>query len=355
MSEHLTRYTYCANVPAVVYATRILARSPFLLLDCEGKSLGGTGGVLSLMCIGTANAEHIFVFDVLALQGARGILALLLHILADPSVKKIMWDCRNDFLEILATYGVALQGVLDLQLAEIESRASLRGEQEWKRMARLAARGRRLPLPLIKQNPDLFMGVHSLQGMDACLREAKLSTTGKDREYIRGLSSIPIRSVDLSRLAQVVAMHKTNGSTIWLCRPLMPQLVQYAAHDIEMIAALYEHFKAKSWITPRNEGTLVDKSMRYAYSHYYQGRVVEDDVFGSCAVLPLDVLREPRGLTVPCQGCNRMQSLNCFTINRKGRKIVARTNLCRVCQIKLLIKQVNRPVTWVGVASYVSQ
>ncbi|KAF8444019.1 ribonuclease H-like domain-containing protein [Boletus edulis BED1] len=333
----MSRYVYCANAPTVANAARVLASSPFLIIDCEGKNIGAADGVLSLMCIGTANAEHIFVFDVLALRSRNALsqLRLVLDLLADPTVKKIMWDCRNDFLEITATYGVLLQGVLDLQLAEIDSRASVRGEKEWKRTVRLAARGRRLPLPLIKQNPDLFSGVHSLQGMDACIKEARPLTTGKD--------------------PQVVAMHKTNGSMIWLDRPLLPQLLHYAAHDIEMIGALYEHFRSQSWITPLNEDALVDQSMRYAYSLYHQGRVAEDDVFGSSSVLPLDVLREPRGLTVPCQGCNRMQSLHCFTISRRGRQIVARTNICRVCQIKLLIKQVDHPVSWVNVTTYASR
>ena len=178
MSEP-TRYTFCANGPAVAHAARVLASSPFLIIDCEGKNIGASDGVLSLVCIGTANAEHIFVFDVLALR-APNALAQVLGLLADPSVKKIMWDCRNDFLEIADTYGVLLQGVLDLQLAEIDSRMSVRGEKEWKRIGRLS--GRRLPLPLVKQNPDLFAGVHSLQGMDACIREARLLTTGKDRK-----------------------------------------------------------------------------------------------------------------------------------------------------------------------------
>lgn len=149
-------------------------------------------------------------------------------------------------------------------------------------------------------------------------------------------------------------MHKTNGSSVWLVRPLMSQLLQYAAHDIEMIGALYEHFISQSWITARNEDALVDQSMRYAYSLYYQGRVAENHVFGSSSVLPLDVLREPRGLTVPCRGCNRMQSLHCFTTNKRGKKVIARTDICRVCQINLLIKQVNHPVCWVDVMSYAS-
>ncbi|KIJ62295.1 hypothetical protein HYDPIDRAFT_158115 [Hydnomerulius pinastri MD-312] len=327
--ESMTRYTYCDNLPSITHATRVLARSSFLIIDCEGRNIGGTGGVLSLMCIGTERAEHIFVFDVLALKAHNARLRPLVNILANPAVKKIMWDCRNDFLEIVAEYQVMLQGVLDLQLAEIQSRISIRGEREWKRLARLASGGRRLPLRLVKQNPDLFLGVHSLQGMDACIREARLVTAGKD--------------------PQVVAMHKTNGSDMWLERPLLPQLLQYAAHDIEMIGALYEHFKQQSWITPTNTDDLVDQSMRYAYSMYYQGRVADDHIFGSCAVLPLDILREPRGLIVPCQDCNRMQSLHCFTINKSGRKIIGRTNICRVCQIKLLIKEVSYPVAWVSV------
>jgi exonuclease 3'-5' domain-containing protein 1 len=185
--EHVTRYTYCNDLSSVTYATRVLARSSFLIIDCEGKNLGGKYGVLSLMCIGTERAEEIFVFDVLALKACNPQTRLrpLMNILADPLVKKIMWDCRNDFLEILDEYGVALQGVLDLQLAEIESRTSVRGELEWKRTARLASRGRLLPLPLIKQNPNLFSGVHSLQGMDSCIRQAHLPTAGKDRKYFR--------------------------------------------------------------------------------------------------------------------------------------------------------------------------
>lgn len=153
-----------------------------------------------------------------------------------------------------------------------------------------------------------------------------------------------------STSAQVVAMHKDNGSTVWLQRPLPPQLLAYAAHDIELIAMLYGHFKTIGWITPSNEPTLIAQSMRYAYSLSHQGRVAEDDVFGSSAVLPLDVLTEPRGLTFPCHGCRRMQSLHSFTVRKQNRKPISRTNICRVCQIKLLIKEKKYPVSWLGVS-----
>ncbi|KAL4063812.1 ribonuclease H-like domain-containing protein [Scleroderma yunnanense] len=324
------RYTFCNNLPSVAYAARVLARSPVLLIDCEGRNIGGLDGVLSLVCIGTERAEHVFVFDALALRSYSPRVRPLLNSLLNPSVKKVMWDCRNDFLEIFSEYGVALQSIVDLQLAEIQARMTVKKEREFNRISRLAAGGRRLPLRLIKQNPELFFGVHSLQGMDSCIRETKLPTTGKD--------------------PQVVAMHKANGSTIWLERPLSPQLLAYAAHDIELLGTLYEHFKEICWITPANEPTLMAQSLRYAYSLSHQGRVAEDNVFGSSAVLPLDVLTEPRGLKVPCHGCHRMQSLHCFSVLKHNSKPHSRTNICRVCQIKLLIKEKKYPIVWLGVS-----
>lgn len=324
-----TRYTFCNNVPSVANAARVLAQSPVLIIDCEGRNIGGIDGVLSLMCIGTERAEHVFVFDVLALRAYGPRLRPLLNVLLNPEVKKVLWDCRNDFLEIISEYGVALQSIVDLQLAEIQARMTVRKEKEFNRISRLAAGGKRLPLRLIKQNPELFCGVHGLKGMDASIREAKLPTTGKD--------------------PQVVAMHKDNGSTIWLERPLSPQLLAYAAHDIELIAVLYEHFKAICWITPTNEPTLMAQSLRYAHSLSHQGRMAEDDVFGSSAVLPLDVLTEPHGLKFPCHGCHRMQSLYCFSVRKQNKKPQSRTNICRVCQIKLLIKEKKYPITWLGI------
>jgi exonuclease 3'-5' domain-containing protein 1 len=101
--------------------------SSFLILDCKGKNLDATDGVLSLMCIGNINI-FAFVFDVLALNSPNGIpTASSCSSLQTPRVKKVVWGCRNDFLEITATYGVRL-GVLDLQLADIQSRMLLRGE-----------------------------------------------------------------------------------------------------------------------------------------------------------------------------------------------------------------------------------
>ncbi|KAI6008612.1 ribonuclease H-like domain-containing protein [Pisolithus marmoratus] len=324
-----TKYVYCNDLTSVAYATHILAQSPVLIIDCEGRNIGGLDGVLSLMCIGTERAEYIFLFDVLALRPFKYHLLPLFCILANSAVKKIMWDCRNDFLEILSEYDVMLTSIVDLQLAEVQARTTVNREKDFQRIARFTWGSRRLPLRTIKQNSELFFGVHRLQGMDSCIREAKLPTAGKDPE--------------------VVAMHKAVGSSIWLNRPLPPKLLAYAAHDIELIAVLYEHFKTKAWITPANELLLVAQSMRYAYSLFYQGRVADDDVFGPCAVLPLDVLSDSRGPKVQCYGCNRMLSLSCYTLRKQGKKLQTRSNICRICQIKILMKETVYPIIWVAI------
>ncbi|KAI6169794.1 ribonuclease H-like domain-containing protein [Pisolithus thermaeus] len=327
-----TKYVYCNDLPTVAYATRILAHSPVLIIDCEGRNIGALDGELSLMCIGTERAEQIFVFDVLALRPFKYRLFPLFCILANSAVKKIMWDCRNDFLEILSEYDVMLTSIVDLQLAEIQARTAVKKERDFQRILRFTWGSRPLPLRMVKQNSELFLGVHRLQGMDSCIREAKLPTTGKDPD--------------------VVAMHKAVGSSIWLDRPLPPKLLAYAAHDIELIGTLYEHFKEISWITPANELLLVAQSMRYAYSLFHQGRVASDDVFGPCAVLPLDVLSDSFGHKVPCYGCHRMQSLSCYSVRKQGKKPQMRSNICRTCQIKALMKETKYPIIWVAVSVF---
>ncbi|KAI6125999.1 ribonuclease H-like domain-containing protein [Pisolithus croceorrhizus] len=325
----MAKYVYCNELPSVAYATRILADCSVLIIDCEGRNIGVLGGALSLLCIGTERAEQIFVFDVLALKPFKSHLQPLLHILTDSTVKKVMWDCRNDFLEIENEYNIMLSGIVDLQLAEIQARTTVKREGDLQRRLRFTRGVRAVPMRTIDQNPELFFQVHRLQGMDACIRQAGLSATGKDPE--------------------VVAMHQAAGSSIWMNRPLPSKLLAYAAHDIELIGTLYEYFKKSAWITPANEPLLVVQSMRYAYSLFHQGRVPNDDPFGQSAVLPLDVLSESPGPKVQCHGCHRMQSLSCYSVKKRGGGSEARSNICRACQIKLLMKRTQYPIAWIAV------
>ncbi|KAI6112302.1 ribonuclease H-like domain-containing protein [Pisolithus croceorrhizus] len=322
-------YVYCNDLLSVEYATHTLADSPVLIIDCEGRNIGALGGALSLICIGTERAEQIFVFDVPALKPFKLHLQPLFRTLANSAVKKVMWDCRNDFLEIQSEYNVTMTGIVDLQLAEIRARTTVKKEGDFRRKWRFTRGSRPVPLQSIDQNPELFFEVHRLQGMHACIRQLGLPTTRKDPE--------------------VVAMHRAAGSSIWMNRPLPPKLLTYAARDIEQIGALYEYFKKSAWITPTDEPLLVAQSMRYAYSRFCRGRVPDDDPFGQCVVLPLDVLSESPGPKVQCHGCHRMQSLTCYSMRKQGGWSETRTNICRACQIELLMKRTKYPITWITV------
>lgn len=139
------------------------------------------------MCIGTERAEQIFVFDVLALEPFKSHLQSLFRILTNPAVKKAMWDCRNDFLEIQNEYNVMMTGTVDLQLAEAQARTTVKREGDYQHKCRFTRGGCSAPLQTINQNAELFFEVHRLQGMDACIRQAGLLTAGKDHTCSYGL------------------------------------------------------------------------------------------------------------------------------------------------------------------------
>ncbi|EGN94504.1 hypothetical protein SERLA73DRAFT_188440 [Serpula lacrymans var. lacrymans S7.3] len=317
-------YTLCSTSKSVTNAVSVLSHSPYLILDCEGKNIGRIGGVLSLLCIGTARAQHIFIFDALALNQDDPAVQSLLWLLSSPYVTKVMWDGRQDFLEIWDKYGITLGKILDLQLVEVVSRKTVRHEDENKRVARIA--GRCLPWKVVKSNRELCQNIHVVLGMQGCFQENKLPFTGKDPE--------------------VVAMHKANGSGLWLDRPLSAKLLRYAANDIRMIAMLYVNFSQKGWITRDTVFVLQDHSMRYAISQWHQGRTDDKNVFRSCAILPLDILTEPHGVLEKCVGCKRMLSLDCF-LTRKERKIVTlRMSVCRACQVMAMMRKVSFFHAW---------
>jgi exonuclease 3'-5' domain-containing protein 1 len=101
-----------------------------------------------------------------------------------------MWDGRQDFLEISDNYGVDLDGVMDLQIAEVVSRSAYRGEKERQRKRRLADSqfGRKDVRPFVYKYSDIQL----MLGMQACLDHNKLGTSvKKDRERIFTQSTCP--------------------------------------------------------------------------------------------------------------------------------------------------------------------
>jgi len=175
MSTQQRPYTLCTTPAAVTDAVAVLLLSEYLVLDCEGKDIGRTDGLLSIICIGTARAEHIFVFDTLSLTRSEPAMAPLLDLLKSERLCKIVWDGRQDFLEILDNYGVRLCGVLDLQLAEVTSRSAVRGEDDRKRLYRLSSGY--LSFQLVKKTKKDLNDIHLVIGLQKCLELTWLQDT----------------------------------------------------------------------------------------------------------------------------------------------------------------------------------
>ncbi|KZT25976.1 hypothetical protein NEOLEDRAFT_1178092 [Neolentinus lepideus HHB14362 ss-1] len=243
-------FTYYTDRATFKDAVSTLRRSRTLILDCEGLVIGMHGGALSLLCLGTADDQAIFVFDVLTLRANAVNINTLLQLLRRDDIMKITWDGRMDFVEIQETYGVKMMGVLDLQLAEVISRNSVRHEGERNRINRLARRY--FGFQVIRKNPHLYKDIHLVLGMAGCLEDNKLGDgVKKDTE--------------------VIAMHRANGTT-----------------DIYLISLLYHDFRRRGWV---NEGSLRDlqlHSQRYVGMFQDSGGLDPENVFlkGPMIMLP---------------------------------------------------------------------
>jgi exonuclease 3'-5' domain-containing protein 1 len=110
-------------------ALHALAASPLVALDAEGVALSRTG---QLTLLQAATAERVFVFDCLALGAAAfdakppaadGVeTPSLRELLEDAQRTKLCWDVRRDSDALFHQHGVALRGVLDVQLAAVAVR-----------------------------------------------------------------------------------------------------------------------------------------------------------------------------------------------------------------------------------------
>jgi exonuclease 3'-5' domain-containing protein 1 len=165
-------YTLCITNSSVAAAVDVLRTSQFLILDCEGRELGSQGGALSLLAIGTAHAEQIFLFDAVALDHKAAAMTELLQMLGRADKLKIVWDGRMDAVELQATYSVDLAGVLDLQLAEVATRRHPRQETAEARTGRLASH---FGYKELRRASGALDNIHVLMGLDRCLLECQLS------------------------------------------------------------------------------------------------------------------------------------------------------------------------------------
>ncbi|KAI9816125.1 MAG: hypothetical protein M1832_005132 [Thelocarpon impressellum] len=117
-------------ISALIDTLADLPRSPpALYLDLEGVNLCRHGTV-SLLEILVAPANHVYLVDVHAL-GERCFTTpgpdettTLKSVLEAADVPKVFFDARNDSDALFAHFGVALKGVVDVQLLELAARKS---------------------------------------------------------------------------------------------------------------------------------------------------------------------------------------------------------------------------------------
>ncbi|PVF91134.1 hypothetical protein CPB86DRAFT_878673 [Serendipita vermifera] len=276
-----------------------LQNSSLIFLDCEGKTLGSIGGQISLLSLGVVeNGDdgikklHIYLVDVLAFTGEKlSLLHPIFNSLESRKVIKVVFDGRMDASELFHGHNVALQCVIDLQVADIASRDK-RGETVQRRIQRL---DRYVPWYDLSTNTAGYQSVYRLNGLDSALREHGILTqTGK----------------------------KDFDHTMWLRRPLTGLQQQYAAKDIVHIYTLFHHFHSKGYI---KLPTLIEQSERYIRLHT-KGRPDKDDMYVRNALLPLCILEKiPDGSTLTeCQGCKRNLPRDCFKEGNASRCWVCR-------------------------------
>ncbi|EPQ51320.1 hypothetical protein GLOTRDRAFT_123248 [Gloeophyllum trabeum ATCC 11539] len=289
------KFSYCDTRSTFDRAISGLRSSRVLLLDCEGLDIGMQGGALSLICVGTESAKAIYVFDVPMLRDNGVNVNPLLRLLMREDITKITWDGRMDFLEIYETYGIEMKGVLDLQLAEVMSRKGVRKEGERQRTHRLATRY--FGFQAVKTQQELFKGIHIVLGMTQCL---------KDNNLGEGVEKDP----------QVVAMHRANGSALWMERPLSERLLRYAATDIYLISLLYEDFLTRGWINRKSTQGLCAYSQEYVSTYQDLGRLDADNVLQKGPLIMLWELEGER--KHECSGCGRFKPIECY-VTRQDR------------------------------------
>ena len=121
----IPKYTLCNTYDTVASAAESLSTRSTLILYCQGSDLGLPDGKLSIIALSDPAASEVFLFDVISLRDKDNpSIALLSSLLQSPDITKLVWDGRTYAYELADTYGIFLQGTLDLQLVEASTRGS---------------------------------------------------------------------------------------------------------------------------------------------------------------------------------------------------------------------------------------
>lgn len=172
MANQIDDYVLCNDSSSLADAVAAVKSASVVVLDCEGKDLGAKGGTLSLISLQALEPETSRTYLLDAISLTKDQLNPIFNMLQSSSVTKIVFDGRMDFSELHHGYSIYLRGVLDLQLADVDSRHQ-RGEDDKKQLSRLVPF---LHFREISGQPGSYSAVHKLCGLEQCIREHEIIT-----------------------------------------------------------------------------------------------------------------------------------------------------------------------------------
>jgi len=219
-----------------------LETSPVLYIDLEGVNLcrEGTISILTLLLHESGFSQQTYLVDVQTL-GAQAFTTAgaeeltLGDILEDPDTPKVFFDVRNDSDALFAHYGIALQGVEDVQLMESATRK------------------------------DAYSRKH-LSGMAKYME--KNITVGNFERYIAWL--------DTKTAGEKLFKAEHGGShDIFNQRPLSKDIISYCVGDVECLPELRTKFwnaKPQEWLDLVRDETKRRVQSTYATDYQPHGR-----------------------------------------------------------------------------------
>ncbi|XP_063447957.1 piRNA biogenesis protein EXD1-like [Mytilus trossulus] len=164
-----------------------------IAVDCEGVDLSRFGSV-TLVNIGTR--DLVYLIDILKI-GNSVFDDGLRSILEDSGIEKLMFDCREDADALLHIHKVKLNGVLDVQILEVNNRIHV-------------YRNGYTKIRSLKHCLELFVNDNTLVNIK-----------------LQGRSSMNI------------------SSNIWKKRPLDENMLKYASADILGLFKLYDALRTR--------------------------------------------------------------------------------------------------------------
>ena len=272
-------------------ALDLLNKADIIAVDGEGYDLG-RDGTLDILSVATKD-RNVYLFDI-ATMGKQVFDAGLKKLLENKSVKKLMFDCRNDADALKHLFGVMLDGVLDVQLMEVKHRQRetpsstpppRTSPQYWNYWTR--------------NTPRLF-------GLKKCI-----STYLDSKDLV------------LSKERVVSKMDEDRKNNIWAVRPLEDTLKEYCAIDTCTLFSLHDILK---------EGQVAMRLIECASARYVDYRrsynTLPRDTYISHHYLPRNILEIEQGNFRDCVGCKKPFPISEFSKNQLNKH----TQVCIVCR-----------------------